>query len=85
LPTAVERLEDVVELLAGQLSVAVAVGAVEEQRAGRRCQRVRREVEIGLGQRPVVVAIEPGEVRVGAGELLAGDPPVAVAVEPLAG
>ena len=48
---AVDRTEEGVELLAGHLAVAVAVGRVEEHHARRRGQGVRREVEVGGGQR----------------------------------
>ena len=45
-------------------------------------QRVRREVEVASGEHAVAVAVEPGEVGVGAGELAPPDLAVAVAVEP---
>ncbi len=44
---AVGLREEGVELLAGDLAVAVAVGPLEDHRAGRGGQGVRREVEVG--------------------------------------
>ena len=54
-------------------------------RAGRRRQCAGREVEIGRGERLVVIAVESGEIGVAAGEFGSRDLAVAVMVVALAG
>jgi hypothetical protein len=84
LTAGVGRSKERFQFFVCQLAVAVRIGSVKHEGAWRRCERVRGKVEIRLAERSIMVSVEAGEIGIRAGEFLAGNPAVTVAVQSLA-
>src|SRR5208337_3296730 len=84
-PFGVRGAEERLQFLARELAVAVAIEPGKHEGTGRGRRVAAREIKVGLCEYAVAIAIEPREIGIAAGKLLAGDPAVAIAVKALAG